>query len=353
VNAARLKYFQIPTQRVAASKVDTGMMASLFRACSKAADMFLEIDTDLSVHDAFCLTESVIRFTEAHIRRQMIRNFDAPKLPADIVLMNAVCRLRGQLPEDVILACKSAVPLLDRWDVRLADESNGEVLWHLYRQKLRVISGFISAGMVRQATELLFHIIRGEGILMQLLSARQQPRLWSEVGGLMVKCGKPLLAIDCFCQSLELDELHPATWVGLLSVWTHVDSSILNNVSDRLFSRMEVIVSAFEYSSDATSAWKGKDSASKEFGDVEDGSVEISDKDRRKRWMQNLERSAQSLVESSTSLDLYSLDRLADELQLVRNYLVLWSSFFNDSVGLGVSMGESLTGHSGRDAEIC
>jgi hypothetical protein len=152
-----------------------------------------------------------MQYTERIIEHRAVQNLDVPSIPVDIVLMNATARLSSKSAEDTLLACRLAIPLLDRWDARLKDESEGCILWYLYKQKLRFIATLISAGLLAQSISLLKAIRREQ--LVAKLGADFEYLLLVKVAELLLLCGECEASQDMIDAALLIDSDKVEAWI--------------------------------------------------------------------------------------------------------------------------------------------
>ena len=238
VDKGRLEHFKISPQHKVHLLTDTTALELLFRACSRTANTLLDIGSPLSFVDCVCLTESVIQYTEALIQWEHSNSIGSMRIPVEIVLMNACARLYRNASPDVYLACRRAVPLLERWELPRDGDLDDDSLWQLYRQRLRCVAAFVQQGLKSQGLKILEGLAQES--TMGKLSSVNRSNILAWVGDIYRKCDRIKDSIRYLEEALAIDLHNSYGWVVYIGIRDSLDPiSLLQKLNSRMVRLLE------------------------------------------------------------------------------------------------------------------
>ena len=240
VETSRLEHFKIQSQQDARLLEDPSHLELLFRACSRTADVLLEIGSPLAYVDCVSVTESVLQYAERLRHLNQSRDDLVASIPVDIILMNATARLYRNASSDVYLACRRAVPLLEKWEASVDTEP--EVAMYLYRQRLRLLAALVARGMKSQSLQILERLT--QDVRQSKLSPAALSRNLASAGDIYRECGEKERSRLCFEEAMAFDVGNSYAW----AVYASLDDDQINDVSllDRLNGRMQQLIEKYK-----------------------------------------------------------------------------------------------------------
>ena len=251
VETSRLEHFKIQAQQDARLLEDPSHLELLYRACSRTADVLLEIGSPLAYVDCVSVTESVMQYAERLRQWRGGRDDGLAMIPVDLLLMNATARLYRNASSDAYLACRRAVPLLEKWRAPQVNSTEPDpgLLVSLYRQRLRLLAALVSWGMKSQSLRVLERLTRELGA--SNLPPTSRSLIFAGMGGIYRDCGEIQRARECLEEATALDSENSYAWVVYASLLRDDEDPMEEDVSflQSLDARMRLVLERYQESS--------------------------------------------------------------------------------------------------------